>query len=62
VIFVRKQNKSQRLMLTSKSTFITKITTNQEPSGGKLKQINNYKISLTEPNNDLQNRTQQMIE
>jgi hypothetical protein len=57
VIFVRKQNKSQRLMLTSKSTFITKITTNQEPRGGKLKQMNNYKISLTEPNNDLQNRT-----
>ncbi len=62
MIFVRKQNKNQRLLLTSKSTFITKITTNQEPRGGTLKQMNNFKISLTEPNNDLQNRTQQMIE
>ncbi len=49
-------------MLTSKSTFITKITTNQDPRSGKLKQMNKFKISLTEPNNDLQNRTQQMIE
>ncbi len=48
-------------MLTSQSTFITKITTNQEPRGGKLKQMNKFKISLTERNNDLQNKTHQII-